>query len=294
MQAEHDWSDEPILGRKPADASASEEPYLSSGSMYGAGDWHQGGISAQKQGNCQVTAPDDVCCSRDLVSEQEYAAQPPASAVQGQPMLYAANLSSAPLLPQGSNLRASDASQSSSAAADINRPPHAAAACNLDGYNSSALSQPDSCTPLHSGTSASSAYTNAASLVSKACSSPPRPDSTSRTQAPSNPFPAQLAKEPPRLPAGQPAYDGRSQMGLTRDLPVAAAYQVHLCKAISNLLPSSLFVGCASNHCWTFLHVTVDIVVWCVQDESDAQAASSVIVERSGNLPLAQPRSVLY
>ncbi|KAA6427893.1 MAG: hypothetical protein FRX49_02555 [Trebouxia sp. A1-2] len=118
------WSDEPVL----ADASPVLPP--SSQSVHEASDWCQDD-SGQDQSSCQAPTVDPV--SSGAPANLEMPRQPhistTADALQGQPLVHAANLSSFPLLAQDSSLGASTSSPcADSADFDSSQAPKAAAA----------------------------------------------------------------------------------------------------------------------------------------------------------------------
>jgi len=217
------WSDEPV----PANALPVSRP--SSGSVYGASDWYQDG-SGQNQSSCQVPAIDPVPTGGP--ANLEMPGQPnistTADVLQGQPLVHAANLSSVPLFAHNSSLGASTSSScADSAAFHSNKTPKAAAACN--GCDSLTSSQQDASSPMHSSTSASSFYTKAGSMSSKACSSPVRHNLTvSKSQMPGSVGPAHSALEPGPTAASQLSHRPSSQVEPLRQ-PAAAVYKVCHC-----------------------------------------------------------------
>lgn len=235
IHAEPDWSDNPILGLATTDVLPPEDPYLSSGSMYGAGDWLHDGVSIQKQRCCQATAADNAYCSGDSVRKDRAAQQPHFGAAvdpvmaQLQPSVHVTNFSSKPLLPQSSSLRASPSAQSM-AESDC-RSPHTAER-HLDACDSSVSSQQDSGTPLHTGTSAGSSYTQAGSLVSKACSSPVQHELTGNKGMMSNSqhgFQTGLVLA--ASSTGPPSTKARRHLRPMSKSPASAVHKVQHCQA---------------------------------------------------------------
>ena len=210
---------------------------MSSGSRYGAGDWQQRSVKAGQQSKHQLTAADSVE-SRDPRLGERRSAQPSVTAVrdavQKQPQVHAANLSSTPLLAQVSDQKASPSSPpADSAATCSDRSWQSSVPRSLNGYDTSASSQQGSATPLHSRDSASSSYTKAGSTLSKACSSPVQHRLTEgRSQRPSSGVPTHRVGEPAATPAGHASSLTSSQMESSRPLLAAAMHQVHSCTAV--------------------------------------------------------------
>ncbi|DBA97321.1 TPA: hypothetical protein ACH3X1_015059 [Trebouxia sp. C0004] len=215
VHGEPGWSDEPVL------ANAMSV----SGSVRGASDWYQDD-SGQNQSACQVPSIDPVSsggpASLDMPGQPNISTT--ADDLQGQPLVHAANLSSVPLLAQDSSLGASTSSScADSADFQSSKAPKAAAACSR--CDSLSSSQQDSSSPMHSNTSASSFYTKAGSMSSKACSSPVRHNSAvSKSQMLGTVGPAHSALEPGPTTASQLLHQPSSQVEPSRQ-PAAAAYK---------------------------------------------------------------------
>lgn len=227
------WSDEPVL----ADASPVLPP--SSQSVHEASDWCQDD-SGQDQSSCQAPTVDPV--SSGAPANLEMPRQPhistTADALQGQPLVHAANLSSFPLLAQDSSLGASTSSPcADSADFDSSQAPKAAAASS--SCDSLISSQQDASSPMHSNTSASSFYTKAGSMSSKACSSPLRHNLTvSKSQMLGNVGPAHSALESGPPATSQLLHQPSSQVEPLRQ-PSTAAYKVcHCCVNDCKFAPS--------------------------------------------------------
>ncbi len=223
VHGEPGWSDEPVL----ADAIPVLHP--GSGSVHEASDWYQND-SGQDQSSCQVPAVDPV--STGGPANLEMPRQPhistTADALQGQPLVHAANLSSVPLLAQDSSLGASTSLPCADSADFHNSkaPKAAAASGSCDSLTSS---QQDASSPMHSNTSASSFYTKAGSMSSKACSSPVRHNlAVSKSQMLGSVGPAHSALEPGPTTASQLLHQPSSQVEPSR-LSAAAAYKVRHC-----------------------------------------------------------------
>ena len=220
MHGEPGWSDEPVL----VDAIPVSHP--SSGSAYGASDWCQDD-SGQDQSSCQMPAVDPV--STGGPANLEMPGQPnistTADALQGQPLIHAANLSSVPLLAQDSSLNASTSSPcADSAHFHSSKAPKAAATSR--SCDSLTSSQQDASSPMHSNTSASSFYTKAGSVSSKACSSPVRHNlAVSKPHMLGSGGPAHSAPEPDPTTASQLLHQPSSQVKPLRQ-PSAAGYKV--------------------------------------------------------------------
>ena len=205
--------------------------------MYEAGDWQQHSVKAGQQSKHQLTAADSVE-SRDPRLGERHSAQPSVTAVrdavQKQPQVHAANLSSTPLLAQVADQKTSPSSPpADSAATCSDRSWQSSAPRSLNGYDTSASSQQGSATPLHSRDSASSSYTKAGSTLSKACSSPVQHKLTEgRSQRPSSGVSTHRVDEPAVTPAGQASSLTNSQMESSRPLLAAAMHQVCSCTAV--------------------------------------------------------------
>ncbi len=223
MHGEPGRSDEPVL----ADAIPVLHP--SSGPVYGASDWYQDD-SGQSQSSCQVPAVEPVPTigPANLEMPGQLNISTTADALQGQPLVHVANLSSVPLSAQDSSLGASTSSPCADSA-DFHgsmAPNAAAASSSCDSLTSS---QQDASSPMHSHTSASSFYSKAGSMSSKACSSPVRHNlAVSKSHMPGSVGPAHSALEPGPTTASQLLHQPSSQVEPSRQ-SAAAAYKVRHC-----------------------------------------------------------------
>ncbi len=217
VHGEPGWSDEPVL------ANAIPVSHPGSGSVHEAIDWYQDD-SGQDHSSCQVPAVEPV--STGSPASLEIPRQPnistSADALQGQPLVHAANLSSVPLLGQDSSLQVSTSSPCV-ASADFHSSQASKAAAASSSCDSLTSSQQDASSSMHSNTSASSFYTKAGSMSSKACSSPVRHNlAVSKSQMLGS------ALEPGPTTASQLLHQPSSQVEPSRQ-SAAAAYKVCHC-----------------------------------------------------------------
>ncbi len=223
VHGEPGWSDEPVL----ADAIPVVHP--GSASVPEASDWYQDD-SWQDPSSCQVPAVEPVPTRgpANLEMPSQLNISTTADALQGQPLVHAANLSSVPLLAQGSSFRAFTSSPcADSADFHSSKAPEAAAASS--SCDSLTSSQQDASSPMHSNTSASSCYTKAGSMSSKACSSPVRHNlAVSKSQMLGSVDPAHSALEPGPTTASQLLRQPSSQAKPSRQ-SAFAAYKVRHC-----------------------------------------------------------------
>ena len=223
MHGEPGWSDEPVL------ANDIPVSHPSSGSVHRASDWYQDG-SGQNQSSCQVPAVEPVPTigPANLEMPGQLNISTIVDALQGQPLVYAANLSSVPLLAQDSSLGASTSSPCADSA-DFHgsmAPNAAAASSSCDSLTSS---QQDASSPMHSHTSASSFYSKAGSMSSKACSSPVHHNlAVSKSQMLGSVGPDHSALESGLTTASQLLHQPSSQVEPLRQSS-AATYKVRHC-----------------------------------------------------------------
>lgn len=160
-----DWSDKPLLASGPAAADSNL------GSSSGAGEWHQAGSSASKQGPPAVDAERPDRLEHGKTANLKAAALPHLGTDQA--WVQASTLHSTPPLAQ--DMGHSSATHSAQPSTDTGQSRNSLAGASLTSKasTSSSSSQQDDSTVLHTASmSSSSFYTHADSTVSKACSSP--------------------------------------------------------------------------------------------------------------------------
>ena len=95
LAAEPAWSDH-IVAMQPTAAPTDSNPYLSSGSMYGDGDWLAGGINSHRTSNCSPSAK--VCSHQAADSVQTDSNTQGPAVLQEQQNILPVSVSSRPIL----------------------------------------------------------------------------------------------------------------------------------------------------------------------------------------------------
>lgn len=95
LAAEPAWSEHPVA-MQPTAVPTDSNPYLSSGSMYGDGDWLAGGINSHRTSNCSPSAKASGHQAADSVQTDSTTQQP--AVLQEQQNILPVNVSSLPIL----------------------------------------------------------------------------------------------------------------------------------------------------------------------------------------------------
>ena len=165
-----DWSDKPLLACGPAAAAAAADSNLGSGSSFGAGEWHQAGSSASKQGQPALDAEQPDRFEHSDTANLTAVAWPHLGT--DQEWMQASTLHATPPLAQDMGYCSVTPSAQMSTEFRPSRTSVAGTSLTSKASTSSSSSQDDSTVLPSASMSSSSFYTHADSTVSKACSSP--------------------------------------------------------------------------------------------------------------------------